>query len=205
MLVFIDESGCSGFKIDKGSSPYFVVAMVVFHSEDEAQIVSREIDQVRKAVGHKPEFKFSKCRYDVRDAFCKSASAFDFVIRAIVVDKSKIYSPALKSSTESFYNYFVKMMMQHDNELLADANVKIDGSGDRRFRAELQRYLRAQVGKKRIKKVRFVNSKSSNLIQLADMAAGAIHRCYRDDRKDKDRWRKQLNRRIEDVWTFPNA
>lgn len=204
MLVFIDESGCSGFKVGRGSSPFFAVAMVIFQSGAEADLVSREIDVIRSSVGHKPEFKFSKCRYDVRDAFCSTISAFDFVIRAIVVDKSKIYSPTLQSDSESFYNYFVKMMMQHDNEILADANVKIDGSGDRRFRSELQRYLRTQVGRSRIRKVRFVDSKNNNLIQLADMAVGAIHRSYRDDRKDNDRWRQQLNRRIEDVWTFPN-
>jgi len=204
MLVFIDESGCAGFKVNKGSSPYFVVAMVVFDCDEEAQIVDREIDQIRTSSGHKPEFKFSKCRYDVRDEFCTSVVNFEFVIRAIVVDKSKIYSPALKSSTESFYNYFVKTMMQYDDELLVNANVKIDGSGDRRFRTELQKYLRTQVGGNRIKKVRFVDSRSSNLIQLADMAAGAIHRCYRSDRKDSDRWRKQLNKRIGDIWVFPS-
>ena len=63
MLVFIDESGCAGFKVDKGSSPYFVVAMVVFDCDEDAQIVDREIDQIRTSSGHKPEFKFSKCRF----------------------------------------------------------------------------------------------------------------------------------------------
>ncbi len=30
MLVLIDESGCAGFKIAKGSTRHFVVAMVTF-------------------------------------------------------------------------------------------------------------------------------------------------------------------------------
>jgi hypothetical protein len=30
MLVFIDESGDPGFKLDGGSSPVFVAAMVIF-------------------------------------------------------------------------------------------------------------------------------------------------------------------------------
>lgn len=37
MLVLIDESGCAGFKLKKGSSPYFVVAMVVFKNLLEAE------------------------------------------------------------------------------------------------------------------------------------------------------------------------
>ncbi|MEX2122371.1 MAG: DUF3800 domain-containing protein [Woeseia sp.] len=204
MLVFIDESGCPGFKLDRGSSPYFVFAMVVFESPPEAEIVDRQIDQIRSIAKHRGEFKFSKCCASVRDEFCQSVASFDFVVRAIVVDKKQINSSVLRSRTESFYNYFVKMMMEHDGKLLRNAIVKIDESGDRKFKSELARYLQNHVGRDRIKKVRFVNSRNNNLIQLADMAAGAIHRACRNDSRQNDRWRKQLRRRIADVWTFPN-
>ncbi len=30
MLVFIDDSGDPGFKFEKGSSKYFVIALVIF-------------------------------------------------------------------------------------------------------------------------------------------------------------------------------
>ncbi len=36
MLVFIDESGDTGLKIDKGSSKYFVIALVIFEDHEEA-------------------------------------------------------------------------------------------------------------------------------------------------------------------------
>ena len=42
------------------------------------------------------------------------------------------------------------------------------------------------------------------LIQLADMAVGAIHRKYRQDRANRLRWYEMLRPRIQDVWTFPN-
>lgn len=36
MLVFIDESGDSGLKIEQGSSRYFTVALVVFEDLEES-------------------------------------------------------------------------------------------------------------------------------------------------------------------------
>lgn len=204
MLVFIDESGCAGFKLARGSSPYFVAVMVIFSDHAQADRADGAIEQARAAVGHKGEFKFSKSRDEVRDSFFEHVMPYEFVVRAIVVDKAALYSPHLRESTESFYNYFVQLMMRHDGRALRDAIVKIDGSGDRRFKDELGRYLRGQLGSRKIKKIRFVDSHRNNLVQLADMAAGAIHRKYRRDRGDGDRWFNALRRRIEDVWTFPN-
>ena len=48
MLVFIDESGDPGFRIAKGSSPVFVVAMVVFADRVAA---TRTQDIVRNLLG----------------------------------------------------------------------------------------------------------------------------------------------------------
>jgi hypothetical protein len=36
-------------------------------------------------------------------------------VRAIVVEKRRIYSLRLKTDKESFYEFFVKQMMRHDN------------------------------------------------------------------------------------------
>ena len=201
MLVFIDESGDPGFKLGRGSSPVFVVAMVVFDDRMEADLVDREIEGLREPTRQRAEFKFSKCHDSVRDVFCRAVAAFDFKIRAIVVRKDRIHSDALQTNKDLFYNYFVRSMLSNDGELLTDARIRIDESGDRRFKKELITYLRRQLAE-RIKNIRCVPSRGNNLIQLADMVAGAIHRSYRDDRPNADRWRRQLRRRIDDVWEF---
>jgi hypothetical protein len=51
----------------------------------------------------KPEFKFSKCSDEVRDAFFGAVRPFEFCVRAIVVQKELIYSPHLRSEKEAFY------------------------------------------------------------------------------------------------------
>ena len=126
-----------------------------------------------------------------------------FTVRAIVVDKAKIYSENLREHKEMFYNFFVKSLLQHDHNALIGARVKIDGSGDREFKRELAAYLKRESTGGKIVSVKFVESHRDNLIQLADMVAGAIARSYRiDDRNEPDRWRKMLNNKVRNVWNF---
>lgn len=203
LLVLIDESGCPGFKLGKGSTPYFVVAMVIFNDYQEAERTSATIKQISNELKIKPEFKFSKCRGEVRDRFFRSVLKHDFKIRALVVEKEKIYSPKLKTNTDNFYNYFVQLLMRHDNDVLAGARIKIDGSGDREFKKAFAKYLRQQLGSSKIASVKFSDSRQDHLIQLADMSAGAIARSYSaDSRKEPDRWRKMLSLKIDDIWEF---
>jgi len=201
VLVLIDESGCAGFKLGKGSTPRFVVGMVIFHDYEEAERASRAIADARVALRVKPEFKFSKCSDWARDGFFQAVAMHTFDVRAVVIDKAKIYSPHLRSSTDDFYSYFVQMLLKHDGGALAGANIKIDGSGDRHFKKEFGAYLRKETGPGKIIKFRFIDSQQDNLIQLADMATGAIARSY-TERADAHRWRDMLAPKIRDVWEF---
>lgn len=202
MLVFIDESGDPGFKVDKGATPVFVAVMVIFRNGEDAAATQKAIAESEARRLHKPEFKFNKCDDRVRDAFFTVVRNCPFSVRAIVVRKDLIHSNRLKSNKESFYEYFVKQMMQFDNGMLKDAQVIIDGSGDRAFRRNLNAALRRRPGSGIIKDVRFKNSSTDLLVQLADMCAGAIARSYRKDRSQPARWRKMLALRINDVWDF---
>lgn len=203
MLVLIDESGDPGFKLTKGSTPHFVLAMVIFRSNSDAESTSSKIRGAQKSLGIKPEFKFNKCACVVRDAFFEVVKDCDFGVRALVVDKSLVYSGTLRDETDRFYNYFVRLLMHHDSGSLTGARVKIDGSGSRQFKQELNAYLRKQLGAGKVKSIKFADSHKDHLVQLADMCAGAIARSYRPhDRGDHNRWRKMLKPRIEDIWNF---
>lgn len=202
MLVFIDESGDPGFKVADGSSPVFVAAMVIFASAREAQNTTAAIAASEARRFHKGEFKFSKCRADVRDAFFRTVAPLPFSVRAIVVDKSVIRSPHLQTDKDNFYQFFVKQMLRNDNEVLSGARVRIDGSGDREFRRRLNTAIRARVREGAVKDVGFSDSATDPLIQLADMCAGAIARANHPQRSDRCRWSDMLRPRIDDVWRF---
>lgn len=202
MLVFIDESGDPGFKISKGSSPIFVVSLVAFKTADNAILAQDAIARVAEHHGIKTEFKFSQSRPEIRDAFFIALKPIDFCVRAIVIEKAKIYSTHLRTDKEAFYQYFVKTMLKFDNGLLDNAKVIIDGSGDQSFKRELSSYLKRHTGPRAIRDVRFSNSKNDRLVQLADMCTGAIARSFRENRHDADRWRGMLGNKIEDIWKF---
>ncbi len=201
MLVFIDESGDPGFKLDRGSTPIFAAAMVVFNDKAAALHAEGVIRRALVELRAYPEFKFNRCRDEVRDGFFAAVAECSFSARAIVVRKDMIHSDRLRAEKEEFYRFFVKNMVNHDGGMLADAKVIIDGSGERLFRLDLQRYLKQQAGG-RIRSVSFADSRRDVLVQLADMAVGAVARSYRTDRDTPDRWRKQLGSKLRDVWEF---
>lgn len=202
MLIFIDESGDAGFRVAKGSSPVFAVAMVIFDRDDVAESTQAKLREALHRLHRRPEFKFNKCRDDVRDGFFRAVAGCEFRVRAVVVRKASIWSKHLRSDCESFYRFFVKSMLKFDNQSLRNAKVIIDGSGDREFRRGLQAYLKRHVDIGAIASVKVRDSKSEPLLQLADMCVGAIARSYRSERRDHARWRSMIEAKIAHVWNF---
>jgi len=202
MLVFIDESGDAGFKLDKGSSNVFAVAMVMFADRAVARQAAEAIDAARAAWPGLAEFKFSKASRDARDAFFQAIMPFDFRVRVLVVRKEQIYSGRLRTDKEAFYQFFVKTMMKFDNGRLQGARIIIDGSGERAFRRDLQAHLKRHAAAGAIKDIRLKDSRGDSLVQLADMCVGAVARSYRADRPDHNRWRRMIRTKLDDVWDF---
>jgi hypothetical protein len=201
MLVCIDESGCPGFKFSRGSDRVFGIGMVIFGKGEDARATLRAIQTVRAQMQHWSEFKFSKSSDATRDAFFQAVVPCPFRVRALIVRKELIYSPLLRQDHKSFYRYFVKMLMKHDNGILQAADVRIDGSGSQEFRQTLGNYLRDGLDR-RISNVRMSDSAADPLVQLADMCIGAITRPERSAREDSDRWLKMLAPRIANIWRF---
>lgn len=82
MLVYIDESGDAGLRVERGSSPVFVAAMVIFTDAENAAFTRRLIEGSAARRQHKGEFKFSKSRDIVRDQFFRAVAAAPFRLRA---------------------------------------------------------------------------------------------------------------------------
>jgi hypothetical protein len=188
--------------MQRGSTPAFTAALVAFQDVEQARFSEKAIAATAARLRIYPEFKFSKCRPEVRDAFFSAVMPYEFCVRAIVVRKEKLYSTHLRSNKESFYAFFVKSMLKFDDGLLSQARIIIDGSGDREFKREIGSYFRRHLGSGRVKEIRFANSRSDPLVQLADMCVGAIARSYKEDRSDAARWRAMIRPKIEDVWEF---
>ena len=207
MIVFVDESGDSGFSIEKGSSKVFVIACVIFDDELEAEKTAVAIKELKRSLkfSDKTEFKFNGSRKTVRLAFLKSISPFSYSIRALVVQKKLIRSPILKSDKNSFYSYFIKTILSHTKDRVLDAKIRIDGSGDRVFRRNFLTYLRKELNskqKKIMRNIKLVDSKSNVLIQMADMLAGTIRRYEERNKIDAPEYWKLIKSHVRDCWDF---
>lgn len=207
MLVFIDDSGDPGFKVERGSSPVFVIACVIFNDDLEAEKTAVAIKELRRKLKKSDnfEFKFNKSNRALRLKFLESVYHFKFHIRAIVFEKSKIKSSELKTSKHSFYNYAVKMVLKNSFGTIKEAKIRLDGRGDRIYKREIIRYLHQELNKREgrvFQKIQFVDSKSNVLIQLADMVAGAIHRKYELEKSDARIYFAVIKKRVEDLWEF---
>lgn len=207
MLVFIDDSGDPGFKLDKGSTLFFVISLVIFDDELEAERVALAIKELRRSLKFPDdmEFKFHKSRKTVREKFLNAINPFKFRIRSLVIKKTVIRSDELRENKNSFYGYAIKTVLKHSNDTILNAKIKIDGSGDRVFRKSFLTYLRKQLNskqKKIMKNCKLVDSKGNVLIQMADMIAGSIRRHCDKSKTDHLIYRNIIKKHIEDEWSF---
>ena len=207
MLVFIDDSGDPGFKIDRGSSLVFVIACVIFDDELEAEKTAVAIKEFRRELKFPDsvEFKFSKSSREVREKFLRIVNGYIFNIRCLVIEKKLIHSQKLRSNKNSFYSYAVKLLLEHNSGSILEAKIRIDGSGDRTFRKSFTTYLRKQLNsdqKKVVQDCKLVDSKSNVLIQMVDMVAGSIRRSYEPEKTDKIIYKKIVAKHITDEWRF---
>jgi len=207
MLIFIDDSGDPGFKLGRGSTSVFVVAMIIFKDNLVAEETSLNIKKLKRELNFRDEyeFKFNKCSRELRIKFLEKIKNYDFTARAISVRKELIRSPILRSSREKFYNFIVQNLLSHyEDNFFNLATVKIDGRASKIFRAEFDYYLRKMINnltKKKIGKIKHVNSRTDSLIQLADMVAGSIRRLKEASKNDYDLYYNIIKNKCH-IWDF---
>lgn len=208
MLVFIDESGDSGFKFDRGSSEFFNVSLVIFNDMDEANACDNRIQRLKKELGKSNgwEFHFKENSNKIREQFIKTITPYNFFYYSFVLNKRLLYSENLINNKDSFYKYVCGLVFENAKDKLDNAIVLIDESGNRDFKKSLSKYLKNRMNdydKKVIKKIKMQKSHSNNLLQLADYVAGIINRSILE--KDDKNFRKKVSGREIRVQVWPST
>jgi hypothetical protein len=120
-----------------------------------------------------------------------------------VINKSKLFGEGFKHK-ESFYKYASSLLFENAKDKLQNAIVVIDESGRKAFKYQLATYLKKKINTKDrvcIKKVKMQDSRSNNLLQLADMVAGAVNRSL--SKKKRDGFRDMISAREIFVQIWP--
>lgn len=205
-LIFADDSGDPGFKVKKGSSSVFVIALVIFDDYLEAEKTSVAIKELRRKlkVSDFYEFKFNKTNKKFRNKFFTAVRDFKFRIRAIIVRKEMIHSSRLRSEKEDFYNYIIMQALKHSGGTIRNAKLRFDKRGEKSLRDQLRVYLSNRLDNKNtkiFKDLKFVDSRQNTLVQLADMVAGAIFASSTQKDSSYLNYLKKYGR-VEDLWIF---
>ncbi|MDD3646040.1 MAG: DUF3800 domain-containing protein [Candidatus Gracilibacteria bacterium] len=182
MLVFIDESGDSGFKFGKGSSEIFTIVLVVFNEKDEAKACDTRIELLKREIfgSKKEEFHFKRNSDKVRKLFFEAMIPYNFFYYGFVLNKKNLYGEGFRSK-ESFYKIISGYIFENAKEKLDNAKIIIDKNGNNEFRNSLAKYLKIKINDssiKRIKEVKMQESHKNNLLQLADYVASGLNRFY---------------------------
>lgn len=206
MIVFVDDSGDPGFKLLKGSSELFVIALVIFKNEIDAEKTALAIKNLKQSrnISDNFEFKFNKCNKTFRNYFLDTIKSFKFDIRAIIVNKKDVQSNLLRSHKENFHNYIIMRVFKRNSSHIKNAKLKFDERGDSSLRDQLRVYLSHKLDNKNnhvFDSLKFVSSDRNSLIQLADMVAGSIYSYFSG--KDRSFLKKlRESKRLEDIWEF---
>jgi hypothetical protein len=177
--VYVDESGDPGTRFRLGSPAIFVVSLVIVN--DPTPIVVA-LDALRQAFG-KPsyEFKFTAMNDSARERFFLTLAKQDFRAHCRVLDKRLVLNRTSLTATD----VYVRVLTRALGDVLDDlvhANVVIDQSAKvRKAQRQLTERIRGELclgssGDAIINDIRFANSRTETLVQVADMIAGAVAR-----------------------------
>lgn len=182
MLVFIDESGDSGFKFDEGSSDIFTIVLVVFNENEEAELCDQKIQLLKHELWWREneEFHFKRNSDKVRTLFFEAIAPYNFYYYGFVLNKRKLFSEWFRSK-DSFYKCISGYIFENAKEKLEDAKIIIDENGNNEFRNSLAKYLKTKMNGgniRRIKEIKMQASHKNNLLQLADYIASGLNRLH---------------------------
>ena len=144
MYVFIDDSGDPGFKFDKGSSRFFVIACCVFETQSHAEEVTFAIREIRRSLGFSldGEFKFSHSQEQVHRHFFLQINPAQFFVRVVVIDKHHVDRQELLLGQRSLEQWAIARALSHPSIRLHDARVFIDGKQGAKYRNMSQNLVR---------------------------------------------------------------
>lgn len=196
MIISVDDSGDPGLKLGKGSSQFFIIAAVLFEDDLDAEEASLKIKRFRRDLGWKEnhEFKFRKLSPELRIKFLETVKKLNFKISIFGLDKSSITEPKLyKNDSSKLYNAVILEAVRGFGKELEQAHIYIDGEGGNDYRRKVKSYFRKNLSKKTIKELSYRDSKSDNLIQLADIVAGSAMRQFE---RNEDKYIKIIRKKI---------
>lgn len=181
--VFIDESGDPEIEVTKiGVSKYFVLTAVILPSVD-LDFIEREVKVILRNLFSGGEMKSSSIGNNIarREVVLKEISNLGFKHYSQVIDKSQIIADSGLQFRRSFVKYINRILYENLFRSYSDLHIYADEHGTSDFMKSFPIYLQRRLPQRLLfEKFSFTfgNSNDFPLIQVADLIAGTISRCY---------------------------
>lgn len=200
LYAFGDETGDLGFAFERGSSRYFAITMIFTNQPD---CIHQQIQRLRLRLGLscKAEFRFHDMSNNFRSQFLTTIQVLPFEAYVLVADKIELKREWQTIDNPTLYALFLAKLVKHiPQESMESAILTLDQFGPMTaMRFAIRRELK-QLGKRPFKRINMKRSQGNDLIQCADMVAGAVMRYW----QRQDRQFLQLIESKVTVWQFPD-
>ncbi len=181
MKIAIDESGDIGRRFWRGSTKWFVLAAAVVQDYNNAcgPICSAISDYAKKHNGG-AELHFAHNSHQQHQDFFRYISDQDFVFVGVAINKRKLLQirPQVLATKQTLMRFCTDILFDELRPYLKNPTILIDTSGSEHVNRSIKNHIFELFNKKQdqriIQELRYVDSRSEPLVQLADYLAGAI-------------------------------
>ena len=210
MYGFADEAGDLGKKFSDnpsipGSTDYFVFVLVILHTIAEADQMTDAIRSFKQSsnLSRKQEIKFHDLHDDLKIKFFEIVNKYPIHVKAMIIDKRKL---AEQGQLNSHRVVYMKELLEKYASCLHSISLRIDSGFSKKEEEEAKVSL-LQINDdapQTIEKIKFIDSKTDYLIQLADMIAGAIFYSTWSDKEDQYTYIELIEDKIDNIYYKPN-
>lgn len=180
--IFMDESGDPSIQTDKeGVSDYFVLSALIVDSSNLAQEDAKARSIVEKFF---PAGELKSKRIGANQArrkrILEEISLLDFKHYSHVINKALILTESGLRFRRSFVKYVHRILYAKLFEAFTHLHIMADQYGTSDFMAGFSRYLERRLQRGLFESAEFAFARSADFpfIQVADVIAGSIQRCY---------------------------
>ncbi len=207
--AFIDECGSFGFNFEKkGVSSHYIVCAAIVNNKDIPEL-EQKVSTMRKNYFESKEMKSSSIglNHSRRAKVLTELLLLDFQLIILIADKRSFYE---NSPLKDYKKTFVKFLHQklYDSMYCAYPKLKIveDEFGSSEFQQGYRKYVCEHRPAENLFNeydFDYIDSKQSNLVQIADIVAGSVMQ-HLTDSAAPDILRI-FKSRIVDIVNFPDT
>jgi len=195
ITAFVDESGNHDLDVaKKGASSLFVCVAVLLRDSDVGRADALLLDLEKRLLNGAP-LKSSRVgsNHRLRAKLLRAISDIPFGYYATIVDKARIAKESGLRFQPSFYKRINRMLYETLLRGITSVHIVADRYGSRRFMHSFEKYLETKTLPMlyTVWTHEFRASRSTPLIQVADLIAGSLAWCFAPD-KGCGTWRDKF-------------